>query len=401
MNRVALLKNTVQNYAWGSHTDIPELLGESSPSVDPQAELWMGTHPKAPSEAKIDGQWVSLDQAIQRDPVRALGNVVAGAFNNTLPFLFKVLAAGKPLSIQAHPSISQAKEGYARENKLKIPLGAPNRNYKDDNHKPECICALSSFWALNGFRKIPDILSGVHQCCPNTMAQEIRILQEPSTSGGLKKFFESLMSMPLHRKESIVQEAVQTAKKRIQKEAKYRWLVSLQKEYPTDIGILSPLFLNLILLEPGQAMYLPAGELHAYLEGVAIELMANSDNVLRGGLTTKHIDVSELLKVLNFQERNVRILYPVRRPNGEGVYVSQAKEFELSVITTQQKKIYTSREERSAEILLCTAGTASLSNSNQENIIELKKGNSIFIPASVKIYRIAGDATFYKASVPI
>jgi mannose-6-phosphate isomerase len=152
------MKNTVQEYAWGSFTAIAELLGNGSPSKTPQAELWMGAHPKAPSMVNCDGNWISLLEFIEKNPDRILGKKVAEKFNNRLPYLFKVLAAAKPLSIQAHPSIDQAKQGFERENRQGIPLDAYNRNYKDDNHKPECICAKTRFWALNGFRKNSNIV---------------------------------------------------------------------------------------------------------------------------------------------------------------------------------------------------------------------------------------------------
>ena len=154
MTGICLLENTIQEYAWGSYTAISDLLGNDSPANTPQAELWMGAHPKAPSKVRCNGKWISLLELIDKNSHDILGKKVAQRFKNRLPYLFKVLAAAKPLSIQAHPSLDQASEGFDRENRLGIPLDAPNRNYKDDNHKPECICALTFFWALNGFRKI-------------------------------------------------------------------------------------------------------------------------------------------------------------------------------------------------------------------------------------------------------
>ncbi len=157
MKTIGILKNTVQDYAWGSLTAIPELLGQPA-TGSPQAELWMGAHPKAPSQVYHDGKWESLLQVIESHPEDVLGKEAAEKFGGKLPYLFKVLAAAKPLSIQAHPNSRQAKEGFARENRLGISLMASNRNYKDDNHKPECICALTRFWGMNGFRGIPEIV---------------------------------------------------------------------------------------------------------------------------------------------------------------------------------------------------------------------------------------------------
>jgi len=401
MKHISLLKNTIQEYAWGSRTAISELLGEATPSEKPQAELWMGAHPKAPSQVFIDGTWKPLDQVIQGNPEKILGSFVARRFNSRLPFLFKVLAAAKPLSIQAHPDALQAKEGYERENRLKIPLNAPSRNYRDENHKPECICALTPFWALKGFRKIQDILSGMKQCCPKPAAPEIQALSQRPNAEGLKEFFRALMTLPSDRKKTIIQQSVETAKRRIQDDPMYKWILSLHKDYPTDIGILSPVFLNLICLNPQEALYLSAGELHAYLEGVGIELMANSDNVLRGGLTSKHVDVPELLKVLNFQESNVRVLLPQMLPTGESRYTTPAEEFELSVVDLHKCDSYISPKKRSAEILLCICGVVKISDSAQGDLVELQKGRSVFIPASVHGYKIEGEAILYKASVPI
>ncbi len=167
MNKSAKLKNTVQEYAWGSLTAIPELLGTTNTQNTPQAELWMGAHPKAPSRIEIDNQWVSLLDLIEKSPDAILGEKVAQKFDGTLPYLFKVLAASRPLSIQAHPSLKQAKEGFERENAEGIPLDAPHRNYRDDNHKPECIFALTPFWALCGFRNRYEIVAYFSKVCPS------------------------------------------------------------------------------------------------------------------------------------------------------------------------------------------------------------------------------------------
>jgi len=302
MTGICLLENTIQEYAWGSYTAIPELLGNDSPANTPQAELWMGAHPKAPSRVKCNGKWISLLELIDSNSQDILGKKVAQRFKNRLPYLFKVLAAAKPLSIQAHPSIDQACRGFDRENRLGIPLDAPNRNYKDDNHKPECICALTSFWALNGFRKASDMISLMGKICPSGLKKDFDMFRQQPNSRGLKKFFKAMMIMDQTPQHQVISDVVKNADRLKDKNAAYQWIIDLHEEYPSDIGILSPIILNLICLEPGQAMFLPSGTLHAYLDGVGIELMANSDNVLRGGLTPKHVDVKELLNVLNFEE---------------------------------------------------------------------------------------------------
>lgn len=401
MTGICLLKNTIQEYAWGSYTAIPELLGHDSPAGIPQAELWMGAHPKASSMIKCNGEWRFLLELIEENPQDILGTKVAEKFENRLPYLFKVLAAAKPLSIQAHPSLSQAKEGFERENRLGIPLNAINRNYKDANHKPECICALTPFWVLNGFRKITDIVSLMDKICPQTLKTEIEYLHRQSDSRGLKTFFKTLMTMDRLSQQRIVDEAIKNAAQKKDEDRAYQWMIDLHKEYPSDIGVFSPVILNLIRLEPGQAMFLPAGELHAYLDGVGIELMANSDNVLRGGLTPKHVDVKELLKVLNFKERKVNILSMESVDPCELRYESFAEEFFLSVITVKTDTDYYSHGERCVEILLCTEGNAVIKDLANNNSIVINKGRSILIPANVGKYCIEGNAVCYKASVPV
>jgi mannose-6-phosphate isomerase len=400
MRTIKLLKNTVQNYAWGSPTAIPELLGEQNPSHEPRAELWMGAHLKAPSLVNYDGQWMSLAELITKFPQEILGNDVALAFDNKLPYLFKVLAAAKPLSIQAHPNLNQAKKGFERETDRGIAMDAPNRNYKDDNHKPECICALSPFWAMYGFRNIPDILTLMGKNCPVGLAAELDSLKRHPDSRGLKRFFSDLMTMDSRRQKRVVDEAVQNAHQYSDEDIAFYWMTKLSNGYPTDIGILAPLLLNLIELGPGEALFLPAGELHAYLEGVGMEVMANSDNVLRGGLTPKHIDVPELLKVLHFKPRSVNILKAVKKNKNERVYASEADEFVLSVVSTSAGSPYQSSESRSVEIMLCTEGTAYLKDEGTQEIINIKKGESAIIPAAVIGYSITGDALIYKAAVP-
>ena len=401
MKSISLMKNTVQEYAWGSFTAIAELLGNGSPSKTPQAELWMGAHPKAPSMVKCDGNWISLLELIEGNPKHILGEKVAEKFDNSLPYLFKVLAAAKPLSIQAHPSIDQAKQGFERENRQGIPLDAYNRNYKDDNHKPECICAMTLFWALNGFRKISAIVGLMEKICPQGLKKQLDTLRGQQSPIELKNFFQTLMTMNHKRQTKIIAHAVSNAKKFTDDDPAYKWMIDLHKEYPSDIGVFSPILLNLICLEPGQAMFLPAGELHAYLDGVGIELMANSDNVLRGGLTPKHIDMPELLNVLNFEEREVNIVETKQINECECVYESHAEEFILSIIDVKEGIIYNSPAHRSIEILLCTNGKATITDPGKNDRVVIDRGKSIIIPAVVKKYSIQGNAAFYKAAVPI
>lgn len=395
------MKNAVQEYAWGSYTAIPELLGKPFPASTPQAELWLGAHPKAPSMIRCDEKWESLDVMVEKNPKDILGKAVADKFKNRLPYLFKVLAADKPLSIQAHPNLTQAKEGFARENRLGIPLDAYNRNYKDDNHKPECICALTPFWALKGFRKVADILSLIEKIGPEELEKEIHSLRSQPNAYGLKRFFQTLMTMDRERQKQIIVDAEKNARKYKENDQAYKWMIDLHEEYPADIGVFSPILLNVICLNPGEVMFLQAGELHAYLYGVGIELMANSDNVLRGGLTPKHVDVPELLSVLNFEEQEVNILPAQETDEVERIYFNSAEEFVLSVISVKEGSAYDSSDIRSVEILLCIEGESTVTDSGNNEKLTFSKGRSIIIPAAVKKYHLEGKAIIHKAAVPL
>ncbi len=398
--RIAILRNPVQEYAWGSTTAIQDLLGQPQSEEKPMAELWMGAHPKAPSEVRVHGEWKSLAEIIENRPEPVLGKDAAGKFSNKLPFLFKILAAASPLSIQVHPNLQQAREGFARENGLGVPLTAPDRNYKDENHKPEIICALTRFRALKGFRAIGNILGLMDKVSPPPLSNELAALRKRPDPHGLKRFFTSLLTIDKGEQDRIVGEAVTFAGRYATDDVAFRWMIELNGAYPGDIGVFSPLYLNVVELNPGEALYLPAGELHAYLGGVAVELMANSDNVLRCGLTPKHIDLSELAKIANFRTETVDKIKPVKRGACESAYPTPAEEFLLSVISVNQGMSFSSPRDRSVEILICTEGEADIKDLGTGELLSLTRGKSILVPATVNQYRIEGGATFYKASVP-
>jgi mannose-6-phosphate isomerase len=401
VRKISLLKNSIQEYDWGSRSAIPELLGRAEPAEKPQAELWMGAHPKAPSFVCCNGVWRSLLEVIAENPEKVLGRETAHKFSNALPFLFKLLAAAKPLSIQAHPNQGQAKEGFLRENEMGIALEAVNRNYRDDNHKPEIICALTPFWALNGFRQVKEILRLLGEIQATALEETLSFLLNHSSHQGLKGFFYHLMTMEKNKQGKIIKAAAAYAEKRKEKEAVWTWIARLNEDYPGDVGVLSPAFLNLVRLEPQQAMHLPAGELHAYLEGVGIELMANSDNVLRGGLTAKHIDVQELLNILTFSEARLNILQPERVGTIEAVYPTKTAEFVLSILEVSKGAPFIGAHKRSVEMMICTKGEATVTDLGDGETTALARGASIIVPAAAEQYRIEGVATIYKAAVPL
>jgi mannose-6-phosphate isomerase len=399
MFTIGLLQNEIQTYDWGSRHAIAELLGQPAPADTPQAELWMGAHPKAPSKVRIGDDWEELGNLVAANPEIILGPHAAQKFDGCFPFLFKVLAVGNPLSIQAHPDRKQARAGFTRESRQGIALDAPQRNYQDSNHKPECILALTPFWALKGFRSIPEMLALMENLCPGTLQEEIREFSCQPDSAGLKRFFSQLMFLDRSKKMAAIDEANTRLGRDDVPDGVRNWIGDLSTYYPRDIGVLFPALLNLVRLLPGQALFVSTGELHAYLDGTAIELMANSDNVLRGGMTPKHVDVLELLEALTFEAGAAAILEPVLVASTEKTYAVPADEFLLSVIDVRPDSPYHGPHRRNVEVLLCTAGHARL-KAAEENM-EIVKGNSVIIAACTAAYTISGDATLYKASVPL
>jgi len=399
MEHICILKNPVQKYAWGSGTALQSLLGWPEPWKEPAAELWMGAHPKAPSEVAMDGGWQSLIDVIAADPASILGADAAKQFSNRLPFLFKVLAADRPLSIQVHPDMNQARDGFERENQRSIPFDAPNRNYKDASHKPECLCAVTRFEAMKGFRAPKDILKLMEQVFRKTPFKELGPLRKAPNSQGLKRFFTSLMTMDEARQAQVVNEAVEGAERIAGEDRAFHWLLELNREYPGDRGVLSPLYLNLVNLSPGEAIYVPAGELHAYLSGVGMEIMASSDNVLRGGLTPKHIDIPELLNIVNFTAAPVLTQRPLADDNFERIYETPAAEFQLSEIALNGDERFLSRKKRSVEILICMAGEGLIEELESGQALPLSKGVSVIVPSAVPQYAVSGTITLYKGAL--
>jgi len=404
------IENEIQKYAWGSTTAIPELLGAANPKNEPMAELWMGAHPKSPSNLiKADGSRISLDNYIAGDSQNILGDRTNSLFAGRLPFLFKVLAAGSPLSIQAHPNLEQARAGFARENAEGIALDAYHRNYKDDNHKPEIIYAITDYTAMRGFKSPAEIGKNFWKLKIDELSSVTKTLTECSdedSPAALKDFFTALMTLGKDVKEELLDAAVTEAFGRWSErgygmETEAYWIGRFATLYPGDIGIISPLYLNIINLRPGQAMYLPAGELHAYLEGLGIELMANSDNVLRGGLTPKHIDVPELLSTLGFTSGKPEVLEEEKLNENESFFSTPVPEFCLSRIELGGDE-YIPPEIAGGpafpSILICVSGTAVFTDEDGHEL-SVDRGGSVFAEYGTRM-KISGKAVLFRASVP-
>ncbi|MFO8049045.1 MAG: mannose-6-phosphate isomerase, class I [Desulfosudaceae bacterium] len=401
MGQIRVLQNPVKNYAWGSYTTIPSLLGRKSPSDQPCAEMWMGAHPDGTSRVIEQELTIPLNEWIQAAPESRLGRQVTASSGTSFPFLFKVLAAEAPLSIQAHPDSRKAREGFLREERAGIPRDAPERNYKDVSHKPECLCALTPFAGLCGFRRIPDILDHLRTLLPGS-AREIGapLTRDPGPSG-LKSFLRQLMVMDQARIKGVLAEGAERAETLKRQDPAYEWVTRLCRAWPGDIMALAPAFLNFFLLQPGQALFLGPGVIHSYLNGSGMELMANSDNVLRGGLTHKHVAVEELLNILDFSEQQApQVLSPVAVSGCESVYHADTDAFELSVMRVVPEQDCRGRRSGNVEILLCTAGSGEIFEVASGETTEFNRGTSLLIPADFGAYGIAGNAELYKATVP-
>lgn len=376
--------NAVQHYAWGSKDALTRLYGMENPGMEPMAELWMGAHPKSSSLIRdAAGNDISLRDYIARQPQETLGADVASRFGE-LPFLFKVLCAAEPLSIQVHPSKDAAQRGFDLENQRGVPLDAANRNYKDANHKPELVFALTPFQAMNGFRELSHIVSllqpvaGAHPAIARflTHADPARLAQ----------LFGDLLAMTGEEKSL----AIDVLKSVLDHQHGEPWetITRIAKVYPFDSGLFSPLLLNVITLQPGQAMFLYAQTPHAYLSGVALEVMANSDNVLRAGLTPKYIDVPELLANVQFiaKPENALLTTPLEE-NGVLRFPIPVDDFAFSLhgLTATPQRL----EQNSAAILFCVDGSASLEKAGER--LTLKPGESAFIAADESPVQASGS----------
>jgi mannose-6-phosphate isomerase len=389
------IDNDPRDYAWGSTHGIADLLGRRA-SSRPEAELWLGAHPGSPSLLvhPTDGPR-TLAELIGEEPEQTLGDdwrddeSYGGA--PRLGFLLKVLSAAAPLSIQAHPSPEQAQEGFERENRLGIPLDAPERNYKDPFHKPELIYAATPFDALCGFRDVGtsvavlDRLISIGRAAglPHDELDVLRgILAAGETEESALRAAVGLLLGGGEGAEEIVSQATAIARSPKGSDVPELGIVRLLADaYPGDPGIVLALLLHRVALKPGEALYLPAGNIHAYLSGTGIELMAASDNVLRGGLTPKYIDVPELLKVLDFTPVPAPLLAPSRVGPLE-LFTPDVPDFKLGHVTGDA-----TLELTGPAIVLCTAGQASVTGDN--GTVTVHRGDAVFVSPDEGTLRFA------------
>lgn len=365
------IEGVPRDYAWGSTTAIQRLLGLPEDGR-PIAELWFGGHPDDPSPAGTS----TLDELIAADPDALLGPATVERFGPRLPFLLKVLAAGTPLSIQVHPTLDQARDGFAREDAAGIPRTAANRNYRDANHKPELLCALTPFTALCGFRAPERTLALLDELA----IPELGFLRDLlHGSDPLRRAFTGVLELPdpepaiaaLTRRAAGAQDGPLGAARRA------------AEHFPHDSGVLLTLLLNDVVLQPGEAIFLGAGNVHAYLHGTGVEIMANSDNVLRCGLTPKHVDVPELLRITDFRP----LLDPLVEDTG-GRFAVPVPDFALTRLELEEP---TGLDDPGPCIVLCTDGIAAVGE------LALHPGHAAFVPAG-EATTISGDGTVFVAS---
>lgn len=399
VNKFYRIVGKVQHYDWGGRRFIPNLISETNTTNIQYAEYWLGAHLKAPSIILIDKERIPLDLFLNQNPTENLGLEVAETYGK-LPYLFKVLDVCEMLSIQVHPSKEVAKIGYAIENEKGISLDAKHRNYKDKNHKPEIMVALSDFWLLHGFLERKKLITNLEE------TPELNFLRNTFLEEDYLGLYKKVMNYSQEEVNSILKPLVERISfkflnNKLEKSSPAYWAAkSLEnKDATIDKGIFSIYFFNIVNLSKGEAIFQDTGLPHAYLEGINMELMANSDNILRAGLTSKHIDIEALLENTKFEATIPNVLKGVsHKENGEIVFKTTAKDFELSKIELTKTQIHQATS-NSVELLILLKGGATFSQ--KEEYMSLEKGEAILIKPNIS-YEIKtnSEVEIYRAGVP-
>ncbi|MER6979164.1 mannose-6-phosphate isomerase, class I, partial [Streptomyces carpinensis] len=333
----------------------------------------------------------TLVEVIESGPERELGAEAVAKFGPHLPFLLKILAAGAPLSLQVHPNLQQAQEGYAEEERRGVPVDAPHRNYRDANHKPELICALTEFDGLCGFRAPSEAADLLAALDVDSLKPYVDLLHARPEEAALREVLTAILTAAPEEMAHTVAEAAAACTRLGGDHAPY---AGIAHHYPGDPGVLAAMLLNHVRLQPGEALFLGAGIPHAYLSGLGVEIMANSDNVLRCGLTPKHVDVPELLRIVRFEAGDPGVLRPEAAPDGEEVYETPIDEFRLSRYVLPEGTTAHDLSLRTPQILLCTAGSVRAGDQ------KLTAGQSVFVPAGEKT-EVSGAGTVFRATVVV
>ena len=390
------LANQTRDYAWGSPTTIPVILGAPATS-DPVAELWMGAHPSAPSHAITDDGAVPLDELVRSAPGDLLGPAVHAKFGPALPYLLKVIAADAPLSLQVHPRIDQAESGFDAEESAGVPIDDPRRSYKDRNHKPELLYALTPFEALCGFRPAHEaagLFAGLDAPLADALRDVLLAGADP-----IRDAVARLLDAALRPSPEEVDEVARACRARLDTSPdpdSYRTVVLLAEAYPGDPGVVMSLLLNHLTLQPGDAMFVPAGAVHSYLRGVAVEIQSSSDNVLRAGLTPKHLATAELLATIDCEAAPPRRVVPAT-VDGSQVFTAPVDDFVLTV-TASDDDVVRPLPGTGPRILLCLEGEFTVATATAE--LRLAQGATAFVPASDGALTARGHGTLVQAGVP-
>lgn len=393
--RIFKLEGVVQHYSWGGYDFIPQLLGINNSKKKPYAEYWMGAHSNHPAFIE-NGEKISLSEFVSGDAENILGKEVAKKFSS-LPYLLKLLDVRQMLSIQVHPSKEAADKSFEEENKKNIPVNALHRNYRDRNHKPELMVALSDFWLLHGFKKEEDLLKVL------TAKKELKFLKEIFIQKGYRGLYEEVMLMDQQKVNDVLNPLLQKIiplyqSQSLAKDDEDFWAaraaLNFCKDNNYDRGIFSIYLFNLLHLKKGEGIFQGSGMPHAYLEGQNVEIMANSDNVLRAGLTDKHVDVTELLKHVIFEATIPKIL----KPHSEHkIFSSPAEEFELQEYSLAKDEVVNINT-RTGEIFFLISGSLEM-NANEKE--EMNEGESIFVKAGTDItVKALSQINLFRATVP-
>lgn len=390
-----------QHYAWGSTTAIPDVLA-TVPDGRPVAEAWFGAHASAPAIVHLPEGDCPLDEVIARDPDRELGADIATRFSGRLPYLLKIIAADAPLSLQVHPALEQARAGHAREEAAGIPVDAPERSYRDSNHKPELVYALTRFDAMVGFRaprRAAELLADLDA----PLAADLRaLLVKDPTSEGVRKAFEWLLRPQSRPSAGDVTKFAEACTQRLADGSPSprtdRTVMRLAEAYPGDPGAVTSVLLNPVTLRPGEALFVPAGAVHAYLRGVGVEIMANSDNVLRAGLTSKHVDIDQLLSNVDCVAAPPIRIAPERVFTSTRIFYAPVDDFELSISRLSDDGP-TRIPGRGPRVVVCLEGELEVSAQNGGALL-LRRGQAVFVPASDGSLTANGDGVIVQADVP-
>jgi mannose-6-phosphate isomerase len=401
------LKPVIQKYPWGHTSYLQQLVGADSESIGEHwAELWMGTHPAGMSQViNSNGGSIGLDEFVRGHTPVSVGRHRWDVSDQGLPFLFKVLAVSSPLSIQCHPTREQARRGYEAEQAQGLDSDAAERSYRDANHKPEIICAVTDFTALCGFKRIETIIQLFTRYFPEVydlLFGSFFYQKDLSEELSYRYVLEQILTLSAEKKTICMQMIHDSmASLRHIEEPEIQLVEKLLSFYPDDPSVLSPLYLELYKLKPGEALYVSAGVLHTYIEGIGVELMAASDNVIRGGLTHKHVDAAQLMGLVKFSYRHRHPSQPIREASGRYAYHTPAQDFELY---RMESGTCTVDSRRFLELAIQLEGesrfTYQQSSDKTPRTFRLERGQSCVLPADIHSYTMECEGTAFMAGIP-